>query len=429
MSWTITHEVHQLLGQNLERLESPSLRLEKMLYMKEKKDDKGKPKEQDSKGKQIDAVVKCHNSHAKFPAIGFADVPDARRFVMQLGARLLVNHAGGILENTGLCLHRHFGCPYIPGSALKGIARHLAWCHWQEAPNGSDEKRQQALKLALTFGYPAGDPLPRSKKEQEKRASKTDFLDEYLAQHFPHLFGTQTDAAFGGLVSFLPAFPVAVDKQRPLLTKDITTCHHMKYYSNKQPVAFDNEQPNVLPFPAVEAGAFFEFTVVPVRREFGAGRFAQFLQKEFNPLEYALECLQTALEEYGVGAKTATGYGWFEQDQDAEKHVEGKRNAALEAEEERKRLEEEERRRREQLAAMSPVERRAEELGAMTDDDFKGYVKEILNKHDEEKEAMLQALLKHKQHIWLADKNGKKKAAQRADIMRKLAEQFGVDLP
>src|SRR5438034_1425306 len=45
----------------------------------------------------------------------------------------MVNMAGGVMENAGLCLDR-FGLPYIPGSAVKGCARRAAlaalleWC-------------------------------------------------------------------------------------------------------------------------------------------------------------------------------------------------------------------------------------------------------------------------------------------------------------
>ena len=43
----------------------------------------------------------------------------AQRLFAQLQARLMVNMAGGVMENAGLCLDR-FGLPYIPGSAVKG---------------------------------------------------------------------------------------------------------------------------------------------------------------------------------------------------------------------------------------------------------------------------------------------------------------------
>jgi CRISPR/Cas system CMR subunit Cmr6 (Cas7 group RAMP superfamily) len=60
----------------------------------------------------------------------------------QLQSRLMVNMAGGVKENAGLCLDR-FGLPYIPGSAVKGCARRaaLATLHeWCEAGGKPEHK-------------------------------------------------------------------------------------------------------------------------------------------------------------------------------------------------------------------------------------------------------------------------------------------------
>src|ERR1035437_2733694 len=43
----------------------------------------------------------------------------------ELQSRLMINMAGGVMENAGLCMDR-FGVPYIPGSAVKGCARRMA---------------------------------------------------------------------------------------------------------------------------------------------------------------------------------------------------------------------------------------------------------------------------------------------------------------
>src|SRR6266571_1976735 len=53
----------------------------------------------------------------------------------QLQSRLMVNMAGGVMENAGLCLDR-FGLPCIPGTAVKGCARRAAVAalhEWVEA--------------------------------------------------------------------------------------------------------------------------------------------------------------------------------------------------------------------------------------------------------------------------------------------------------
>ncbi|NQU45088.1 hypothetical protein HQ520_17525, partial [bacterium] len=112
----------------------------------------------DGKKAEIDAVVMCHNSKRDaFPEVYRpGDIPNATTLIMALQARLIINQAGGVLENAGLCLHRHFGFPVIPGSAVKGCARHAAWCEWDDTEEGEDKQRL-AREIALTFGYPTGD--------------------------------------------------------------------------------------------------------------------------------------------------------------------------------------------------------------------------------------------------------------------------------
>ena len=51
--------------------------------------------------------------------------PTATLLHARLQSRLMVNMAGGVMENAGLCLDR-FGLPLIPGSAVKGCARRTA---------------------------------------------------------------------------------------------------------------------------------------------------------------------------------------------------------------------------------------------------------------------------------------------------------------
>ena len=245
MIHTATQEVRDLLGDDFGRCESPSLRLEKFVRLGD-----------DSKKAEIDAVVKCHRTHAKpVPAV---EPPGAVSFVARLRSRLIVNQAGGILENAGLCLHPHFGAPCIPGSAVKGIARHAAWCEWYEETD-SEKKTSLAADRSRIFGEMSGS----------------------------------------GTVAFFSAFPIDT---APLVT-DIVNSHHPAYYGGKQRVATDDESPVPVFFPAVESGPRFLFTLVPLRGCPDAD------------LERARGWLRTALSEHGAGAKTAAGYGWFDCDE------------------------------------------------------------------------------------------------------------------
>lgn len=253
-------------GRDFGRCESPSLRLEKFVRIAEH------AKKETSKKDEIDAVVKCHSDHAA--PIPTFEPKGAVPFVAKLRSRLIVNQAGGILENAGLCLHPHFGAPYIPGSAIKGIARHAAWCEWNEE---SDQAKKDAIaeRIATVFGYPTGDK---------------DGLDAALAAR------GWKNRTVSGSVAFLPAAPTDAGR----LATDIVNCHHPKYYAGSKPDATDDESPNPQFFPTVDEGVSFLFSVVPVRpgAEVGAAK----------------GWLVRALSENGAGAKTAAGYGWFDCD-------------------------------------------------------------------------------------------------------------------
>lgn len=79
----------------------------------------------------------------------------------QLQSRLLVNMAGGVMENAGSCLDR-FGLPYVPGSAVKGCARRAAlaalheWCDTGRKPGASEADKDNLFKDACAdFDTPA----------------------------------------------------------------------------------------------------------------------------------------------------------------------------------------------------------------------------------------------------------------------------------
>ena len=147
------------------------------------------------------------NSKRHLPAHwGMPEISGIRKFSAINRGRLLINHTGGIIENSNLALHRFFGFPYIPGSALKGIAR-----------------------SAATFD------------------EDTDC--------FKRVFGGaekgKSDRA--GSVAFLAAYPA--DKNWKLVM-DILTTHH----------GCDTQNPTPVPFLAVECGATFNFMIAPTAR-------------------------------------------------------------------------------------------------------------------------------------------------------------------
>jgi len=209
----------------------------------------------------------------------FAGLRSAVVVRMKLEARLIVNHAGGVIENAGLALDRNSGLPYIPGSTVKGIAR-----------VGASLAGAQPAEIALVFGW-----APNRKQE-------------------PDLPGNLPVPAFAGAVAFLSAWPVG----NPALEREVVTVHHRAYYERRQKTALDNEQPVPNEFPAVKAGTEFQFVLVPLSAgRAGAMRDKLGVSAGFDIGAAAREWLTRALREHGVGAKTAAGYGWFEEPQPA----------------------------------------------------------------------------------------------------------------
>jgi CRISPR type III-B/RAMP module RAMP protein Cmr6 len=208
-------------------------------------------------------------------------------FEATLGARMMVNLAGGVVENAGIALDRCFGMPLIPGSAVKGITRVQALWEIHEA-NG-DEKRRLLRLAMLLFGYGAHDL--RGDFGWAGGAREVQALAEEI--------GAQD---FKGCACFLPAYPTTAST----LVVDMVNPHYPNYYGGRSPRAEDNENPIPNYFPAVEAGSAFGFAALLNRVPDLPGVTVAALLAQLR------QWLERAVTRKGVGAKTAAGYGWFE---------------------------------------------------------------------------------------------------------------------
>jgi CRISPR-associated protein Cmr6 len=221
--------------------------------------------------------------------------------------------AGGVMENAGLCLDR-FGLPYIPGSAVKGCARRWAIQTLLDA-RGSDESSNNLARhlasLALVFGCSEQD---WGDKRKDGRFV-SDFAFAIGDKQWREIGASArklvpVSDSFGGYVSYMSAYPVNIGKVTGLpldmpetgqLELDVVTCHHGDYYANPDTkVASDTEEPVPVIFPAVAAGHVFTFAVLPLR------------DCTSELLSMARTWLVDGLKTFGLGAKTAAGYGWFE---------------------------------------------------------------------------------------------------------------------
>ena len=225
------------------------------------------------------------------------------RFVVGLGA-------AHVLE-TGITLHRLFGLPIIPGSALKGAAR--TWA---------------LLKLAEELGVPILSPTEAAAKSQtplekfeavilsqESEGEQATLLSQLLqdstipneapirnlslqelrerCQPFFEVFGSTERA---GSVIFFDAIPLEV----PELQLDIMNPHYPNYYRTQgQNPPADWESPNPVFFLTVTETPY-RFAIV-ARSEQGN-----------RLLDLAEKWLKGALTELGIGAKTSSDYGYWQ---------------------------------------------------------------------------------------------------------------------
>jgi CRISPR type III-B/RAMP module RAMP protein Cmr6 len=260
--------------------------------------------------------------------------------------------AGGVQENAGIALDRCFGLPLIPGSAIKGVARHTAL--WEIRSCEDPSEKQRLLTLALfVFGYVADDLKPHAKHTNWHWAAG----DQAMLSRSLAALPSQKD--FKGIVSFLPASPA--DAHVRIVAEGITP------HTDEQGKEKD---PTVLTFPAVERGSSFGFALVLNRRcETGAESLAQ-----------AALWVKSAITGTGIGAKTAAGFGWFVIDEAAETRL--KQQAEKEAATAAKKAEES-RIEADRIAAekavldaMTDLERHLAEIEAMSDDSFAAKAKQ-----------------------------------------------------
>lgn len=185
-------------------------------------------------------------------------IPTSRRRTLTLStaSRLIVGHANGVIENSGLTLHRTHGVPIIPGAAVKNTAR----------------------RASLEY----------------------DYSPEELAD----LFGTAKQSA---RIAFLAALPAAGSS--PILEYEISTPHYKDYYGGAPGNAHapDTENPNIVVFPAVAEGERFDFAIVLTRPTGDAARDDELLNQ-------AESLLHEGLTQHGIGAKTSAGHGYFTPD-------------------------------------------------------------------------------------------------------------------
>ncbi len=173
--------------------------------------------------------------------------------------RMVIGMGDESVLETSITLHRTYGVPYIPGSALKGLAASYA---------------RQRL----------GDEWKPG--SQDHKAYKVIFGD--------------TDEA--GLITFFDALYIPPETRRQVLYPDVITVHHQDYYQDGTQAPADWDNPNPVPF--LSATGSYLIALAAPEIEKGSQRDA-WINTTFDILEHALK-------EMGIGAKTSSGYGRME---------------------------------------------------------------------------------------------------------------------
>ncbi len=177
-------------------------------------------------------------------------------------SRLSVGLGANAVLETSITLHHTYGVPYIPGSALKGLASSYAAKHLED---------QHSWKRSFEGGKTERGVLQKL------------------------IFG---DTSESGLVIFYDALPKPGDFQ---LDADVITVHHPDYYQGGKKPPADWDSPTPVPFITARGTFRFYLGLVPLPEEE--------IEKGRKVLELAALLLKKALEEEGVGAKTTLGYG------------------------------------------------------------------------------------------------------------------------
>lgn len=213
---------------------------------------------------------------------------------LTLASRLLIGHGNASAIDVGLTVHHTWGVPVIPGSALKGLVAHYVDATYGPAEPGKKpweqhgDERVRADYQGVTWNRRRIERGPGAVYRALFGAPDTRD-DATMREH-----GLEAGAA-AGFATFHDALyvPGSLADNKPFAA-DVLTVHQKGYYdSSGQTLPNDYDSPNPVAF----------LTVRPKCRLLLA------LSGPSEWTELAARLLADALENWGVGGKTAAGYG------------------------------------------------------------------------------------------------------------------------
>lgn len=172
----------------------------------------------------------------------------------QVKGRMIVGLGSESVLETSISLHRTYGVPYIPGSALKGLAANYA-------------------RLRLGEDWKEG------------------------GKYYKVVFGDTNDA---GYITFFDALYIPdTGHEKKALYPDVITVHHQRYYQDTNEAPADRDNPTPVPFISA-TGTYLIALAAPD------------LQQPDGWISVTFKIVEDALKTLGIGAKTSSGYGRME---------------------------------------------------------------------------------------------------------------------
>lgn len=219
-----------------------------------------------------------------------------REFALAVSWRLVTGLGlPSSFENAGLAFDWTYGFPTISGSSFKGVTAHFLN---EEVAFDLPSRRSSLIGELEAVLTPAGwEALLLLRPSLAPSAT--------LADLSALLFGRPGVDGEEGSCAFLDGWPqpAVEDQDESWLALDVVTPHHAKYYSGDAR-ALDSDEPQPHHFLTIGSGVSVSIGLVLTsrgRRTLGASGSAA--------VAFAEELLRQALETWGVGAKTGSGYG------------------------------------------------------------------------------------------------------------------------
>jgi CRISPR-associated protein Cmr6 len=194
--------------------------------------------------------------------------------------KLSIGFGSTSVYETSITLHYIYGVPYIPASAIKGAFRsYIIQEYFFD-------------KLEQYDNY--------NDFEQNELFTKDKNSKKYKYQWFVDIFGSENNQ---GNIIFFDAFSDNIK-----IEKDIMTPHYSDYYGDKKNKIAPKDTIKPIPIPFLTINGKFKF-LVGVKND----NKIKIKDEEFDILKFVKNNLKKSLTEFGIGAKTSVGYGYFKE--------------------------------------------------------------------------------------------------------------------